>query len=73
MANGNGSTGGKLLWWGLGLLGPVLVGAWSGTLTHIQLHSEAIAVLQSQNQATERRLQQIEDKLDRLLQRLSGR
>ncbi|HMF14946.1 MAG TPA: hypothetical protein VKE94_21670 [Gemmataceae bacterium] len=63
--NGNGN---KILWWLISLLTGGLVGLGSHTFTGNADHGSKIAVLEHQAAETEHRLQQIETKIDRLLE-----
>jgi hypothetical protein len=68
--NGTSPTplnGSKLLWWVIGTVTTLAVGATTGTLATLRSHTERIAVLESQLSDTRHQLQRIEGKLDHLL------
>ena len=59
-----------ILWWILGgIVAPLLVGAVSHFLTACAQHGERISILSSKHHEVTRRLEDIEHKLDQLLQR----
>lgn len=68
--NGNG----KLTYWLLGLLGTVVTGgtmAWlSNTNGSIRDHGERIAVMESRMDEQKRQLDRMNDKLDRIFERI---
>jgi hypothetical protein len=65
--NGNG----KLLWWIIGTLTTLLLGLGGGTLATVRLHSERIAILETQMLESRHQLDKIEHKLDRILENQS--
>jgi hypothetical protein len=65
--NGNGKN---IVWWVLGgLLAPLLVAAVTHLYTACSQHGERISILESRQNDVSRRLDHIEEKLDKLLQR----
>jgi hypothetical protein len=67
MANGNGNSNTKILWWLISVLSGGLMGLGSHHFTGNAQHAERIAVLEKQLSTTEQRLERIEAKLDRAL------
>lgn len=68
MANGvNGRS--ILIPWLIGLLFPALVGAAAGLVSNLRQYEGRIIALEAQHQAVGQRLESIERKLDRLIER----
>ncbi len=66
MSNGNGN---RFLPWLIGLLFPALVGAGAGLLNNLRQYEGRISALASQNREIVRRLEAIDQKLDRRVER----
>ncbi len=65
MANGN--SNGRLIYWVIGLIFPVLTGTCASLLHTLQSHTERIAIQESRVQEIRQQLHRIEEKLDRVL------
>jgi cell division protein FtsB len=73
VANGNGTNGGRLILWLVGLVFPLIAGAGAGAYQTLRSNTERIAVLESQLRDTDQRLERIERKIDRLIDRNASR
>jgi hypothetical protein len=64
------TNGNKLTYWIIGLLAPPLIGMTGAKVAELQANSARITVLESQVHNSEHRLQRIEEKLDRLMEKV---
>ena len=68
----NGSPNGRLIYWVIGLIFPVLTGACASLLHTLQSNSERIAIQESRVQEITQQLRRIEEKLDHALDHRAG-
>ncbi len=63
----NGTPNGRLIYWVIGLIFPVVTGACASLLHTLQSNSERIAIQESRVQEIAQQLRRIEEKLDHAL------
>ena len=71
MSNGNSNgQGHRLLWWITGsILGPIVLAVFTHSAATIGASAQRVTRLEAEQEEVQRRLERIEQKLDRLLER----
>jgi hypothetical protein len=72
--NGNGTTSGKLLWWVISTLTGIALGVGGSVVGHHNMvllqHAERLSALETQMKQDSARLNRMEAKIDRILERV---